>query len=108
VSDIFELKGQGVAVLRCEALIPADAGKKYEAERAKLQKLVMNRKVEKMIPSVMAKLKTEANVNMVLKYGTTNQDLIKAVEEELKLMEQGKPAAEGAVPLPAPSGPVRR
>jgi len=109
VSEIFELKDQGVAVLRCEARIPPDATKKYETERDKLRKLVMDRKVNKLIPSVFAKLKEEANPTMVLKYGTTHQDVIKATEEELKLMNQPEAPANGPVPLPATGpGPAKR
>jgi hypothetical protein len=109
VSEIFEIKDQGSAVLRCEARIPPDATKKYETERAKLQKMVFNRKLEQTIPPVFAKLKAEANPTMVLKYGTSQQDVIKATEEELKLLNQPQAAAGKAEPLPAPTpGPGRR
>ena len=102
LSEIFTIPDLGCAVLKCDDHIKADVSKKFETERDAIYKVVFNKKVEKMIPQVMKQLQEAANPMILLKYGTSDADVIKAAEEELKLMNaHAKPAGK---PVPLPGG----
>jgi hypothetical protein len=116
VSELFAIPGQGTAVLRCERKVPAlykddtEREKKYKAEHDKLYRAVFDKKLEKAIPPLFTKLNDEAKPKIVLQHGTTDQDVIKAVEEELKLMQAPEkalapvPGATAPPAMPVPPG----
>jgi len=99
VSELFEIPGQGIAVLKRDAREAAIDGASFEKERAKLHKVVFEAKVAKAIPETFKKLRDEAKPNMLLPHGTNNPRVVMTKEEEDKLMkEEDKPT----VPLPKP------
>jgi hypothetical protein len=112
VSELLTLgqgkAAQGTAVLRCEGRIPpqykddADRERLYKAEHDKLYRAVFDKKLEKAIPPLFAKLSEEAKPNIVLQHGTTDQEVIKAVEEELKIM---KAPEKALAPVPGAAAP---
>jgi hypothetical protein len=116
VSELFVIPNQGTAVLRCErkvsALFKDDAerDKKFKAEHDRLYHAVFDKKLEKAIPPLFTKLNDEAKPKIVLQHGTTDQDVIKAVEEELKLMQAPEkalapvPGAAAPPAMPVPPG----
>ena len=101
VSELFDIPEQGIAVLRCEGRLPGDATKTFEGEKAKLHKIVTDQKVAKKIPEIFNKMKENAKPVFVLKYGTSDADVRRAAEEELKLLNQPD-AAPGRAPVPLP------
>lgn len=101
VSEIFELPGQGVAVLKCDGRVPADTAKTFDKEKEYFRKQVYEQKLTKAIPQVFAKLKDEAKPLTLLKYGTTNPYVEKTITEEQKLMKDDSPV----VPLPNTNAP---
>ncbi|HEV3143868.1 MAG TPA: hypothetical protein VGZ47_08300, partial [Gemmataceae bacterium] len=107
VSELFTIPNQGTAVLRCERKIApmykdeADRDRMYKEGYKKLYQAVFDKKLEKAIPLLFAKLSEEAKPNIVLQHGTTDQDVIKAVEEELKLMNAPLAPVPGAANPPA-------
>ncbi|HLW66948.1 MAG TPA: peptidylprolyl isomerase [Gemmataceae bacterium] len=108
VSELFVIPNQGTAVLRCERKIPAlykddaEREQKYKTEYKKFYQAVFDKKLEKAIPPLFAKLSEEAKPNIVLQHGTSDQDVIKAVEEELKLMQAPE---KGLAPVPGNAAP---
>src|SRR5262249_34689594 len=114
VSELFTIPNQGTAVLRLERKTAplykddADRERMFKAEYKKLYQAVLDKKMEKAIPPLFAKLSEEAKPNIILQHGTTDQDVIKAVEEELKLMnapEKGLAPVPGTGPkMPGPPG----
>ena len=97
VSELFTIPEQGIAVLRCEGRLPPDETKTFAGEKEQLRKVVFDMKLAKMIPIVFNKLKEEAKPIFVLKHGTTDADVLRAAEEELKLSNQ-----PGTAPVPLP------
>lgn len=97
VSELFDIPGQGVAVLKRDELVPPVAGASLEKERENLRKIVFETKVTKAIPEYFKKLREQAKPNIIIPHGTNNPYVIKTTEEEKKLMQQeDKPI----VPLP--------
>jgi parvulin-like peptidyl-prolyl isomerase len=99
VSEVFELPGQGVAVMKCDGHVPADKSHSFDKEKEYFRKQIYEQKLSKAIPKVFAKLREQAKPMMVLKYGTSNPNVEKTIIEEQKLLNQP------AVPLP-PSNPT--
>jgi parvulin-like peptidyl-prolyl isomerase len=120
VSELIALgvgkAAQGTAVLRCEGRTPAqykddaDRERLFQAERKKIEKTVFDQKLAKAIPPLFEKLKNEAQPKIVLQHGTTDQEVIKAVEEELKLIQAPEkalapvPGAAAPPAMPVPPG----
>jgi parvulin-like peptidyl-prolyl isomerase len=101
VSELFEIPGQGIAVLRCEGRQPPDPTKKLETENENLRKMAFDQKMAKMIPEVVNKMRADANPKFELRYGTNDQDVIRAAEEEFKMSNQPLPGGDSpVVPLP--------
>lgn len=106
LSELFQIPGQGTAVLRCEKRIPptyrdeADRKKLYDSVRTQMHKAMFDQKVAKAIPPMFEQMKKAANPNYVLKYGTSDMDVIKATEEELKLLKEKPGSSGGLAPLP--------
>lgn len=106
LSELFQIPGQGTAVLRCEKRLPpsykdeAERKKLYDSVHRQMHKAVFDQKVAKAIPPMFEQMKKAANPVYALKYGTSDIEVIKATEEELKLLKE-KPSASGPiVPLP--------
>jgi hypothetical protein len=102
VSELFELKDQGTAVLKCDGRIPPDKTKSFEKEKEFLHKQVYEEKLSKAIPQVFAKLKEQAKPLTLLKYGTTNPNVERAIAEEQRLMNSESQLA----PLPNTNRPM--
>jgi hypothetical protein len=106
MSELFQIPGQGTAVLRCEGRVPptykdeADRKKLYDSVRTQMHKAMFDQKVAKAIPPMFEEMKKAANPNMVLKYGTSDIEVIKATEEELKYLKEKPPTGAPIVPLP--------
>ncbi len=102
LSELFEIPNVGVAVMKRDNTLPPDTTKSFEQEKDFIHRRVFSKKVEWMIPQVMKKLQDEAKPLILLKYGTSDRDVIKAAEEELGLTHPAsKPGApRSAVPLP--------
>jgi hypothetical protein len=88
VSEIITIPGQGIAVLKCDERIPPVATASYEKEHPRLYKEAFDRKVSTQIPEIFKKLKAEANPNIILPHGTSNQTVIQTHNEEKKLEAQ--------------------
>jgi hypothetical protein len=102
LSELFTIPGQGVAVLKCDGRIPADTTKVFEKEKESLHRIVFGKKVEKMVPVAMKKLQDEAKPLILMKYGTTDQEVQKAAEEEMNLMSQEQRTGKSGSTVPLP------
>lgn len=113
LSELFQIPGQGTAVLRCEKRVPpaykdeADRKKLYDSVRPQMHKAMFDQKVAKAIPPMFEQLKKAANPTFVLKYGTSDVEVIKATEEELKLLKEKPPAPGPLAPLPGANSPPK-
>jgi len=113
LSELFQIPGQGTAVLRCEKRVPpaykdeADRKKLYDSLRPQMHKGMFDQKVAKAIPPMFEQLKKAANPTFVLKYGTSDVEVIKATEEELKLLKEKPPAPGPLAPLPGANSPPK-
>ncbi len=74
---------EGIVVLKCIEHIPADTSKKFEEERENLSKEVVNRKIQMKIPAIFQSLYETANPKLLLEGATSQEDLERAVREEL-------------------------
>jgi hypothetical protein len=106
VSELLTIPGQGTLVMKCDGRVPPDASKRFETERDRLYKLVFDRKVFAAIPQYVQKLKEEAKPTIILKYGTTDQDVIRAAEQELKY-QNGNAVGPTVQPAGATGGPSK-
>ncbi len=77
---------EGVAVLKCVARVPAEK-KDLEDVRAGLEREIVEKKVAAEIPVVMEELRKIADPKLLLKKYTTDEDLKRAAEEEIKQNE---------------------
>ena len=75
---------EGTVVLKCVRRIPPDKSKKLETERANLQKEIMDKKVQAEIPKVFAELREQAKPKLFLRKSTTQEELERAVKQELQ------------------------
>jgi len=91
VSEIINIPGQGIAVLKCDGRIPPVPGATYENEYKPLYKQAFDLKVTKAIPDLFKKLKEEAHPNVILKHGTENPTVVQTHEEEQRLEKQDVP-----------------
>jgi hypothetical protein len=87
---------QGSVVLRCVKRLPPDTGKKLEAERPKLEKEIIEKKIQQEIPIVFKELQDAAQAKLFLKKYTTQEELERDVVRDL----QGgvAPAGPGSKP----------
>jgi hypothetical protein len=83
---------EGTVVLKCVRRIPPDKSKNLETERANLQKEIMDKKVQAEIPKVFAELREQAKPKLFLKKSTSQEDLERAVKQELQQMDPAKKA----------------
>jgi PPIC-type PPIASE domain len=104
VSEIFEIPGQGYAVMKCDGRIPADTKRSFDSKEAKefFHKQVYEEKLTKAIPQVFAKLKEQAKPLMLLEKVNTNPYVDRTASEEQKLLDE-KPQV---IPLPGGGPPM--
>lgn len=100
VSELVKT-AQGVIVLKSDGRDAPQQGRTFEGEKANLYKMVFDQKVGKAIPVMFQQMQTEAKPVVILKHGTTDQDVIKAAEEEFRLMNYQPP------PPPPPIDPKK-
>lgn len=104
-SQIIDTK-QGYVILFCESQVPAVKGKTFEVERAALQREVVQKKAELMIPQLFKQMHAQADPKLLIKR-QTEEALLSDVRKELGMKggtAVGKPATPpaGAQAAPAP------
>jgi hypothetical protein len=83
ISQVIETP-QGLVVIKCLQHVPPD-GKKLEEVRAELVKDIINRKISQQeIPKLFNELRTAAHPTIFLKEGTTEEELMREVRQELQ------------------------
>lgn len=82
---------EGFVVAKCDKRIPPDQTKKLADVRAKLEKEVFDKKVQAEIPAVFKEMQQLANAKSILKGSTTEDELIREVQQELR-SDARKPA----------------
>jgi hypothetical protein len=104
VSEIFEIPGQGYAVLKCDGRLSADTKQTFDSKDTKefFRKQVYEEKLTKAIPQVFAKLKEQAKPLMVLEKVNINPYVDQTIREERKLLDE-KPQV---IPLPGGGPPM--
>lgn len=93
VSTIME-RAEGIVVFKCDRHIPADATVKLEDVRAKLEKEIMDKKIQAELPKVFEQLRIEANPTLFIKQEVFQEDMEREVKKEVDpLYTPGKGAA---------------
>jgi hypothetical protein len=75
---------EGVAVLKCVRHIPPKADVTLEQKRPELEKEVFAKKLQARMPVAVEELRKQAHPTLLLKGLTTEEELKRAVEEELQ------------------------
>jgi hypothetical protein len=84
---------EGFVVLKCDKRIPADATKKLADERARLEKECYDKKVQLEIPKIFKEMQDRANVKLILREQTNDEELLRDIRREL-----GPDAGKAATP----------
>ena len=100
MSAIFEIPGQGIAVMKCDGRIPPDTTKSFEKEKEILRKEIHTIKVSKAIPQQFAELKKQATPLLLKPHEITNAYVARTFAEEEKLL------SEPLAPLPPQNPPA--
>ena len=74
----------GVVVLKCVGRVPPDEKITLEQERERLTKEIFDKKLQAEIPRYFAELREQARAKVFFKKGTTEEELKRAVHEELR------------------------
>jgi len=82
ISGLIETP-EGVVVVKCIKRLPPDKTKKFEEERAKLQKEVFEKKVQQEIPVCFKELRDKARPNLILTEYVREEDLNRSVRQTL-------------------------
>jgi foldase protein PrsA len=94
VSSIME-RPEGIVVFKCDRHIPADNNVKLEDVRAKLEKEIVDKKIQAELPKVFEQLRAEANPQLFIKQDILQEDLEREVKAETdQLYAPGKAAAD--------------
>jgi parvulin-like peptidyl-prolyl isomerase len=75
---------QGCVYLKCDARLPADSSKKLEQEKPNLEKEIVDKKIELEMTKVFKEFQDSAAPKLYLKKYTTEEELVRDVERELK------------------------
>lgn len=75
---------EGPCVLRCVGKVAADKSKKLEEARAELEKEVFDKKVQQEIKVVFQELRDQAQVKLILKAYTSEEELLQDIREEIR------------------------
>lgn len=99
VSTAIE-RPEGIIVFKCDRHIPADTSVKLEDVRAKLEKEIVDKKIQAELPKVFEGLRAEANPNLFLKQDILQEDMEREVRKEVEpLYAPGKGGApKGSAP----------
>jgi PPIC-type peptidyl-prolyl cis-trans isomerase-like protein len=83
--EISRLVGtpQGIVVAKCIKRVPPDKTKKFAEERAKLEKEVIEKKVQQEIPVCFKELRDKARPNLILTQYVHEEDLMRSVRQTL-------------------------
>jgi hypothetical protein len=92
VSSLIETS-DGLAILKCMAHLPPDGSKKFESEKAALEKDVRDKKITQEIPKLFKELREKAAPKWIIKKPETDEELKREVKKELPV--------EGVKPKPA-------
>jgi hypothetical protein len=84
---------EGFVVLKCVKRIPANATIKLTDVRAKLEKEVIEKKIQVEIPKVFKDLHEQAQAKVFLKDYANHDELLRDVKQELKDLAPGKAGA---------------
>jgi hypothetical protein len=87
---------QGYVILFCDAHIPPDQTKNFQVEKANLEREVIDKKAQVMIPKFFEELKKQADPKFVLRK-QTEDELLRDVQKELGT---GTPVGTPAGPMP--------
>jgi hypothetical protein len=83
---------EGTVVLKCVNRVPADKSKKPDEEHAKLEREILDKKIQLEMPKAFKELQDAAQPKLFLKRFTTQEELERDVAKELK-STPGKPGA---------------
>jgi hypothetical protein len=75
---------EGIVVLKCIKRIPPDQTKKFETERAALEKEVFEKKLQAEIPILFKEMRDHAQPMLFLRTNTNEADLKREVQQELQ------------------------
>lgn len=93
VSPLIDLPDHTVAILKCDQHLPPDLTKRIEMERASLMQEIHDTKLAQRIWERMAELRKEANPKLLLRNETHQEDLERAVRQEISGNAPPPPAA---------------
>ena len=85
----------GTVAMKCVRRLPAEANRKFETERAALEKEVYEKKLQLEIPKIFKELRDEAQVERTTTGGTNEDDLLREVRQELST-GPANPGVKGA------------
>ena len=88
---------QGIVVVKCIARIPPKKDKKLEQERARLEKEVIEKKIQQEIPVCFKQLRDQARPNLILTQYVREEDLMRNARQAL-----GVEAPPGVPPAQMP------
>jgi hypothetical protein len=100
VSPVMEAPQGGYVVIKLLERIPPEKSAKLEDVRAKLEKEIIEKKIQIEIPIVFEELKKQADPRLLLRKNITQEELEREVQRELQ-------SSGARVPLPEPVGNVR-
>jgi hypothetical protein len=83
VSPLIEMSDHTVIILKCDQHIPPDLTKRIETERAALYEEIRGLKLTQRIWEKMAEMRKAANPNLLLRNENRQEDVERAVREEI-------------------------
>jgi hypothetical protein len=102
LSRVIEMPDNTIAVFKCIEHIPADPSKKLEDVREQLNREITEKRITAEIPATFAKLKEEADVQVILESQSKKDEmLLKLAEKEVKQFEGAAKSGDGSSIVPA-------